>query len=346
MMRKSLSFFPKFPFSSKIYPSAFEACKDIPSGSTLLVGGFGLCGIPEKSISAIKQLGVKDLTVVSNNAGIKNFGLGLLLASKQIKRMISSYVGENEEFARQYFNGELELELNPQGTLAEKIRAGSAGIPAFYTATGVATLAEYGGFPLKFTFGGKSSEILSKPKQRKEFNGRNYLLEESIFGDYAIIKAFKADKKGNLIFRNTARNFNQDMASAAKITIAEVEEIVEVGELNPDEIHVPGIYVKRIFKGENYEKRIEKIVLDSNETKKKEKSPGDLIREKIARRAAKEIKDGMCINLGIGIPTLIPAFIAPDIKIDLQSENGVLGVGPYPRKDQLDPELINAGKVK
>lgn len=343
-----LKTFSKFHFSSKIYPSALEACKDIPSGSTLLVGGFGLCGIPENCISALKELKIKDLTVVSNNAGVKNFGLGLLLATKQIKRMISSYVGENEEFTRQYFNGELELDLNPQGTLAEKIRAGGAGIPAFYTATGVATLNEIGGFPIKFTLGGDKPEIVSKPKPRRSFKGRNYLLEESIFGDYAIIKAHKADKMGNLMFRKTARNFNQDMASAAKITIAEVEEIVEVGELKPDEIHVPSIYVKRIIKGSNYEKRIEKVVLDQTEdpSKQKAKKPADLIREKIAKRAVKEIKDGMYINLGIGIPTLIPAFLPKEIKIDLQSENGVLGVGRYPRKDELDPDLINAGKVR
>ena len=222
MLRKSLFSLPKFGFSSKIYPSALEACKDIPSGSTLLVGGFGLCGIPEKCIDALRQLGTKNLTVVSNNAGVKDFGLGLLLATKQIKKMISSYVGENEEFARQYFNGELELHLNPQGTLAEKIRAGGAGIPAFYSATGVSTLNEIGGFHFKFKLGGHEPEILSKPKQRKEFNGRQYLLEESIFGDYAIIKAQKADKLGNLVFNKTARNFNQDMGAAAKMCIAEV----------------------------------------------------------------------------------------------------------------------------
>ena len=222
MLRKSLFSIPKFHFSAKIYPSAREACKDIPTGSTLLVGGFGLCGIPEKCIYALKELGIKDLTVVSNNAGVRDFGLGILLQSRQIKRMISSYVGENDEFARQYFNGELELDLNPQGTLAEKIRAGSAGIPAFYTATGVSTLAELGGFPIKFTLGGKKPEILSPIKPRKQFKGRNYLLEESIFGDFALIKAQKADKLGNLCFSKTARNFNQDMAAAAKITIAEV----------------------------------------------------------------------------------------------------------------------------
>ncbi len=229
MLRKSLFFLKKSYFSSKIYSSAFEACKDIPSGSTLLVGGFGLCGIPEKSILVLRELGVQNLTVVSNNAGTKDCGLGLLLATKQIKKMISSYVGENEEFARQYFNGELELDLNPQGTLAEKIRAGSAGIPAFYTPTGVSTLAEFGGFPLKFSFGGKTVEIFSKPKERKAFHGRNYLLEESIFGDFALIKAHKADKLGNLVFRKTARNFNQDMASAARITIAEVNLLKNSG---------------------------------------------------------------------------------------------------------------------
>ena len=214
--------------SNKVYDSAQSALKDVvQDGHTLAVGGFGLCGIPEALITALKETGAKQLTCISNNAGVDGFGLGLLLETKQIKKMISSYVGENKEFERQYLNGELEVELTPQGTLAEKLRAGGAGIPAFYTATGVGT-------------------VIAEGKDVREFNGKSYILEESLTADVALVKAYKADKAGNLIFRKTAQNFNPVCAMAGKITIAEVEEIVEIGVLDPDEIHLPGIYVNRI----------------------------------------------------------------------------------------------------
>lgn len=223
----------------KIFDSFTSAIEDIQDGSTIIVGGFGLCGIPEKLIMAVGEQGVKDLTVVSNNCGVDDWGLGLLLQSLQIKKMISSYVGENKNFERQYLSGAIEVELIPQGTLAERIRAGGAGIPGFYTATGVGTL-------------------VAENKEHKEFNGRTYILEEGIKGDFALVKAWKADTLGNLVFRKTSRNFNPIAATAGKITIAEVEEIVEAGELNPDEIHTPGIYVQRVLQGNNYEKRIER----------------------------------------------------------------------------------------
>lgn len=222
----------------KIYSSAREALEGVQDGMTLLVGGFGLCGIPENLILALRDTGVKDLTCVSNNAGVDDFGLGLLLQTRQIKKMISSYVGENKTFAEQFLSGQLEVELTPQGTLAERIRAGGAGIPGFYTATGVGTEVAQG-------------------KETKDFDGRTYLLERAIVGDFALVKAWKADTYGNLIFRKTAANFNPMMATAGKITVAEVEEIVEVGELDPDQIHIPGIYVQRLIRGEHYEKRIE-----------------------------------------------------------------------------------------
>ncbi|MFJ8237999.1 CoA transferase subunit A [Ureibacillus sp. NPDC094379] len=226
----------------KVWDSIDEAVKDIQDGQTIVVGGFGLCGIPEKSIEAIKKQGTKNLTIVSNNCGVDDWGLGLLLANKQIKKMIASYVGENKIFEQQFLSGELEVELTPQGTLAERIRAGGAGIPAFYTATGVGT-------------------PIAEGKETRLFNGREYLLEEAIVGDFALVKAWKADKLGNLIFRKTSRNFNPLAAAAGKITIVEVEEIVEVGELNPDEIHTPGVYVQRVVLGQNYEKRIERLTL-------------------------------------------------------------------------------------
>jgi len=224
---------------SKIMSSFTEAIQDIQDGATIIVGGFGLCGIPEKAILALREKGTRDLTVISNNCGVDDWGLGLLLANKQIKKMISSYVGENKIFERQFLSGELEVELVPQGTLAERIRAGGAGIPGFYTATGVGTLVAEG-------------------KEHKLFNGRTYILEEGIVGDFALVKAWKADPLGNLVFRKTARNFNPLAAMAGKITIAEVEEIVETGELDPDQIHTPGVYVQRVLLGTNYEKRIEK----------------------------------------------------------------------------------------
>lgn len=230
---------------SKVYPSAEEALEGvIKNGQTLAIGGFGLCGIPEALIEALRDSGAKELTCISNNAGVDDFGLGLLLQTRQIKKMISSYVGENKEFERQYLAGELEVELTPQGTLAEKLRAGGAGIPAFYTATGVGTLIADG-------------------KETRDFEGRTYILEHSLIADVALIKAQKADKAGNLIFNKTARNFNPDCAMAGKITIAEVEEIVETGSLDPDEIHLPGIYVQRIVLNASPEKRIEKITTKS-----------------------------------------------------------------------------------
>lgn len=245
---------------NKVYSSAIEALRDIPDGATLLAGGFGLCGIPEHCIAALRELGTQKLTIVSNNCGVDDFGLGILLANKQIKRMISSYVGENKEFERQYLTGELEVELTPQGSLAERLRAGGAGIPAFYTPTGICTMITSGGLPLKHdAFGNVIME--SKPKEVRVFDGKEYVLERAIKGDFAIVKAWKGDRFGNLIYRHTAMNFNPMMATAAKITIAEVEEIVDVGTLDPNFIHTPGIYVHRIVQGSHYEKRIERRTL-------------------------------------------------------------------------------------
>ena len=222
----------------KVVANAQEALAGIKDNMTVLVGGFGLCGIPENSIAALRASGAKGLTCVSNNAGVDGFGLGLLLETKQIKKMISSYVGENALFEKQFLSGELEVELTPQGTLAERIRAGGAGIAAFFTPTGVGTKVAEG-------------------KEVREFNGREYVLEKGITGDFALVKAWKGDKFGNLIYRKTARNFNPMIATAGKITVAEVEEIVEVGELDPDQIHTPGVFVQRIFKATGLEKRIE-----------------------------------------------------------------------------------------
>jgi len=234
--------------ANKIYPDATAALAGmLKDGMTICAGGFGLCGIPERLIDAVEASGVKGLTVVSNNAGIDGVGLGKLLRSRQIAKMISSYVGENKEFERQYLAGELEVEFCPQGTLAERCRAGGAGIPGFYTKTGVGT-------------------VVAEGKETKEFDGQTYVLERGIVADLAIIKGWKADEAGNLIFRKTARNFNQPMATASKFTVAEVEEIVPVGSLDPDCVHVPGIYIKRLISGAPYEKRIEFRTTRTRET--------------------------------------------------------------------------------
>ncbi|KJS78212.1 CoA transferase subunit A [Stutzerimonas kunmingensis] len=230
---------------NKIYPSAAHALEGlVEDGMTIAVGGFGLCGIPEQLIAALRDSGKKDLTAISNNAGVDGFGLGLLLETRQISKMISSYVGENKEFERQYLAGELALEFTPQGTLAEKLRAGGAGIPAFYTRTGYGTLVAEG-------------------KETRQFNGEWYVMEESLTADLALVKAWKADKAGNLLFRKTARNFNPLAAMAGEVCVVEVEEIVETGELDPDQIHLPGIYVHRIVHNPNPEKRIEKRTVRS-----------------------------------------------------------------------------------
>ena len=244
---------------NKVVANAAEALKKagLKDGATILMGGFGLCGIPEHLIAATRELGVKDLTVISNNAGVDDFGIGILLQTRQVKKMVSTYVGENKTFERQFLEGDLEVELIPQGTFSEKIRAGGAGIPAFFTPTGYGTQVAEGGLPMLHAKDGSVIKSSAK-KETREFGGRMYVLEECITADFSFVKAYRGDKAGNLVYRKTARNFNPMIATAGRITLAEVEHLVEIGGIDPETVVTPGIYVQYIFQGKNYEKRIER----------------------------------------------------------------------------------------
>ncbi|SCV69890.1 BQ2448_1284 [Microbotryum intermedium] len=331
---------------SKIWGSAEEAVADVKGDSILLSGGFGLCGTADTLITALsKRPEVKNLTCVSNNAGVDKLGLGILLHSGQIDRMISSYLGANKHFEGLYLNGKISLELTPQGSLAERCRAGGAGIPAFYTPAGYGTAVQTGEIPIRYKEGGKQEvDIPGKPREVREFDGKGYIMEEAIKGDYAFIKVWKADGYGNCVFRYAAQNFSGAMARSAKITIVEAEKIVPIGSLDPNNIHVPGVFVNRVVQSKTPKQVEIEVLRKDGDDANSGKDAGQLRRERIAKRAAKELKEGMYVNLGIGMPTLAPSFLEPGTVIHMQSENGILGMGPYPTKEQVDADIINAGK--
>lgn len=312
----------------KVFENAEQAIADVPNGARIMFGGFGLCGIPENMIAELGRKGTKELTVISNNCGNAGRGLALLLKNRQVQKCICSFVGGNPDLEEQILSKQVEVELTPQGTLAERIRATGAGIPAFFTPTGVGTPIAEG-----------------KPTMEKD--GRTYILETAIEADFAMVRAYKGDTEGNLIFKKSARNFSPMMAMAAKTTIAEVEILVEAGELDPDEVHVPGIFVQRIFQGAKFDNPLEKVTLAQPEGAgggALTPAVKPLSRRQMAWRAAQILPDGGYVNLGIGVPTLVADYLPTERGIRLHSENGVLGVGPYPTEEQVEYYLINAGK--
>jgi len=332
--------------ASKVWKSADDAVADIQSGSVILSGGFGLCGVAETLITAIARRGpesLNDLTAVSNNAGANGKGLAQIAETGQVSKMIMSFLGANKILERKYLTGEISIELCPQGTLAERIRAGGAGIPAFFTPTGVNTKIQTGEIPVRLGEGGKILQT-GTPRETREFNGKTYLMETALTGDVAIVRAYKVDEAGNCQFRFTTRSFGQIMAKAARLTIVEAENIVPVGAIGPDDIDLPGIYVDRIVPATIPNSIEIKMLQQSDSSETDSTTPALQRRNRIAKRAAKELKQGYYVNLGVGMPTLAPSFLPPDVNVWIQSENGILGMGPYPTEEEVDVDVINAGK--
>ncbi|KAE8387361.1 hypothetical protein BDV23DRAFT_128580 [Aspergillus alliaceus] len=335
--------------ASKIFKNADEAVADLKSGSTILSSGFGLCGVADTLLSAIHRRGPENLhslTAVSNNAGAPGKGgLSTLIEAGQVDRLILSYLGNNRALEKKYLMGDIAIELCPQGTLAERLRAGGAGIPAFFTPTGAHTFLQNGQIPVRVDGSGRVLEH-GKPRETRLFDGKTYLMETALTGDVAILRAWKADEAGNCVFRYTTKAFSPLVAKAASLTVVEAENIVPVGSIDPDDVDLPGIFVDRIVPA-TAQKAIEIKKLRSTDNANTPPSAEDAAvaqRNRIAKRAAKELKQGYYVNLGVGIPTLAPSFLPDDVKVWVQSENGLLGMGPYPTESEVDADIINAGK--
>ncbi|KAI1125525.1 succinyl-CoA:3-ketoacid-coenzyme A transferase subunit B [Nemania abortiva] len=330
---------------SKVFRSADEAIADVKDGDVILSAGFGLCGVAETLIQAIHKKGLKNLTAVSNNAGAGPHGLALLTQDGRLDRIILSYLGSNKSLEKQYLTGKIAVELCPQGTLAERLRAAGAGIPAFYTATGGKTFIETGEIPARFT----PEAVLEKgrPRETRIFNGKSYIMETALPGDVAILRAWKVDEAGNCVFKYTTKTYAGLMAKAARLAIVEAENIVPIGSIDPDSVDLPGIFIDRIVPA-TAPKKAEVLKLapaQGNGTAKTAGVPEESSRTRIARRAAKELQDGYYVNLGVGIPTLAASYVPEGRTVWLQSENGLLGMGPYPATEaEADPDLVNAGK--
>lgn len=331
---------------SKLVNSAQEALQDLDlHGATVAVGGFGLGGNPETLLTELaKAPNASQLTVASLTAGVDGKGIGLLLEAGKVKRLIASYVGENKFLEQAFFAGDLEMELTPQGTIAARLHAAGAGMPAFYTPTGAGTIYAQGGIPIRYKKGSPGEvDLASEPKETRVFDGVEYVMEKALHTDLALVKAYKADTEGNLVFRGTSRNSNPESAMSAKMTLVEAEHIVQPGELDPDEIMLPGLYVNRVIPAAINEKPIERLRLQDASGGSKGVVKGG--RGRIMRRAAKEFKNGMYVNLGIGMPTMASNYIPEGVTINLQAENGLMGIGPYPyTEEEADADYINAGK--